>query len=700
MEKHRVGIIHYRKKIKSLKRVIELSGAFEGLNGDERIFLKPNIVYWFPSCPPYGVATTSRIVEDTIILLKELGIKDITIGEGTVTMNPKDIQTTQHAFEYLGYNRFKEKYGIKVINVLERPFKKLDLGDNIELNFNADALNTDYIISLAVLKTHSQSKVSLSLKNLKGLIDVTSRKKCHSPDEIKDLEFYLYHLPKKLPPVIPIIDGIYTNELGPGYDGTMRRSNILIASSDMFSADKIGTSILGYDPSDVSYLSYYAQENNRPIDFSDIEVIGKSIESISDPHRYQFPYTEDHTLPLALSKQGVKGISYRQYDNTTCTYCALITGLLPIAITYAWNSSQGDPWDNIEVIMGKRMKPTPGKKKTILLGQCMVNKHRNNPDINEMLPIKGCPVKLENIAKVFHQAGVNIHPEFFENLDNIARFLGLVYKNRFNEFQESFFNDEVKDETVPPIDNIGVSQFFLDGRGSKDLPEKQGKFEVRFFGLVGEKNTNAIKNITVEGPKGYEFQFKNQPFDYRNGNGYIVDNYNRQMVWYLGYDRNGFLEDGEYKFKIDYWNGETRFKTRILDANNKLLENYLKLKNRIEYSYEEKSKYMGDPKIYVNAKWTTLDKLKGVDAYYAFYVSKGREDFINLHDLTHFDNIFATSILIPSYGLNKNSGLINTRWRPLTPDTYYSWVTEICDFNTYKNINMTIHQPTQYFKTN
>jgi hypothetical protein len=480
----------------------------------------------------------------------------------------------------------------------------------------------------------------------------------------------------------------------------MRRTNILIASSDMFSADKVGASILGYDPSDVSYLYYYAQENNRPIDLSDVEVIGKSIESVQDPHRYQFPYTDDHTLPLALSKQGVKGIFYRQYDNTTCTYCALITGLLPIAITYAWNSSQGDPWDDVEVIMGKRMNPTPGKKKTILLGQCMINKHRNNPDINEMFPIKGCPVKLENIAKVFHQAGVNIHPEFFENLDNIARFLGLVYKNRFNEFQESFFNDEIEDETVPPIDSIGVNQFFLDGKSSEGLPEKQGKFEVRFFGLVGEKNTNAIKNITVEGPKGYEFQFKNQSFDNRNGNGYIVDNYNRQMVWYLAYDRNGFLEEGEYKFTIDYWNGETRYKSRILHTNNKFLESYLKLKNKIEYSYDEIPIHLGDPRIYVNTKWTTLNKLKGLDAYYALYVSKGRNDFINLHDLTHFDNIYVTSILIPSYGLNKGSALVNTRWRPLNPDSEYSWLTEICDSNSYKNINMTIHQPIQYFKTN
>ena len=115
MEKHRVGITRYRKKIKSLRRVVELSGAFNNLRGDEKVFLKPNIVFWStnPDYPAYGVVTTSRIMEDTIILLKEFGIKDITIGEGTVTMDPKDLKTTHHAFESLGYNRFKKNMELK-----------------------------------------------------------------------------------------------------------------------------------------------------------------------------------------------------------------------------------------------------------------------------------------------------------------------------------------------------------------------------------------------------------------------------------------------------------------------------------------------------------------------------------------------------------------------------------------------------------
>ncbi|UCD00664.1 MAG: hypothetical protein JSV23_07170, partial [Promethearchaeota archaeon] len=66
--------------------------------------------------------------------------------------------------------------------------------------------------------------------------------------------------------------------------------------------------------------------------------------------------------------------------------------------------------------------------------------------------------------------------------------------------------------------------------------------------------------------------------------------------------------------------------------------------------------------------------------------------------LTYFDPIYLNSILMPSYGLNKSSTLVFTRWKPLKPNTEYTWLTEICDANEYSNINMTIYQPVQYFR--
>ncbi len=698
MNRHRVAIVQYRKKIESLRKAVELSGTFENLTGNEKVFLKPNIVYWVidPSYSKYGIITTSRIVEDTIILLKERGISDITIGEGIITYKPNDFKAAHHAFETLGYNKFKDRYGVKVINVFERPFEKVDIGDGITLNFNVDFLHSDFIVSLPVLKTHSQTKVSLAIKNLKGLIDVKSRKKCHSADTDKDLDFYISRFPNNLPPTVAIVDGIYTNERGPGFDGKMRRSNILVASSDFFSADKVGAKILGFDPSEVSYLVHYAKDNNRPIDFSDIDVVGKKISRVQVKYEYKFPYTTDGLRPIIFDKLGMQGINFREYDNSLCTYCASVMTLIVNSIVFAWN---GDPWDDVEVLLGKRMDPTPGKKKTILFGQCMYNKHGNNPDINEMIPIKGCPAKLENVVNAFHEAGINVNPEIFENVDKLSTLLGIGYKHRFNEFEQSFFIEDAMSETVPPLDDVVVSQAYFDNYDDNNVPNKQVKLETRFFGLAGEKNTNAIKKILVEGPGNYEFKFKNQPFDFENGNGYVVDNYNRGLIRFLAFDRDGFLNDGKYTFTAEYWNGEIRTKSRVLKTNETLLNSYLKVREKIKFSHEIKPSPKGDSRIFISTKWTTLNELGGVDAYYANHVSEGHANNVNLHDLTSYDAIFTVSFLLPSSGFNKNFSLINTPWRPLKPDAEYTWFTEIHDANSFKDLNVSIYQPIQHFKT-
>jgi uncharacterized protein (DUF362 family) len=370
-----------------------------------------------------------------VILLKERGIEEITILEGIATYDPRDPETHAHAFESLGYNILKGRYGVRVLNVFERPFKKIDLGAGVVLNFNEDILQSDFVVDLPVLKTHSQAVVSLGIKNLKGLIDVRSRKKCHSPHPEKNLSYMIARLANKIPPSFTLLDGIYTTERGPYFEGRLRRSNILIASSDIFSVDKVGAKVLGYDPHEVPHLVHAAQDFGRPIDLSDVEVVGERIEAVASRHEYAFPYTEDRNLPMPFEKLGIKGLTYRQYDDTICTYCSGFTTVILIAIANAW---RGEPWNEVEILTGKRMKPSSGKKKTILIGKCMVQANKNNADINEMIAVKGCPPDLKEAMKALHQAGIDVSPTFFENMDMAAGFFMKRFEGKPG-FEESFF---------------------------------------------------------------------------------------------------------------------------------------------------------------------------------------------------------------------------------------------------------------------
>jgi uncharacterized protein (DUF362 family) len=437
VEKRIVAIVRFEKPLESVRRAVDLSHGLDHLPGKAKVFIKPNIVFWTCTTPfpKWGVVTTSRVVEDMVILLKERGIDEITILEGIATYDPRDPKTHAHAFESLGYNVLKRRYGVKVLNVFERPFKKIDLGAGVVLNFNEDILQSDFVVDLPVLKTHSQTVVSLGIKNLKGLIDVPSRKKCHRPHPEKNLDYMIARLANRIPSSFTLLDGIYTSERGPYFEGRLRRSNILIASSDIFSADKVGAKVLGYEPCEVPHLVHAAQDFGRSIDFSDIEVVGEKIEAVASRHEYTFPYTDDGNLPKAFEKLGIKGLSYQRYDRTICTYCSGFTTIILRAIADAW---RGDPWDDVEILTGKIMKPTPGKKKTILIGKCMVQANKNKADIKEFIAVKGCPPDLKEAMEALHQAGIEVSPAFFEHMDMDAGFFMKRYEGKAG-FEESFY---------------------------------------------------------------------------------------------------------------------------------------------------------------------------------------------------------------------------------------------------------------------
>ena len=441
-DKKIVSIVRYEKPMESVRKAVELSKGLENLSPNAKVFIKPNIVFWTKAVqfPKWGVITTSRVMEDMVMLLKEQGIDDIVIGEGTVTFNPKDKETSAHAFETLGYKILKKQYGVKYINVFERPFETVDLGEGITLSFNTDLLHSDFVVNIPVLKTHAQTLVSLGIKNIKGTLDIKSRKKCHSADHKKDLNYMIAKLPQILPPCFTILDGIYTNERGPGFDGKIRRSNILVASSDILSADMVGAKVLGYEPSEVPYLVHKAKDSRRQVDLSDVEVVGEKIKHVSSRHGYAFPYAEDEdgSLPLPMKRMGIQGISYRKYDLTMCTYCSFLNGPILTGIAQAW---KGDPWDDVEVLTGKAMKPTPGKKKTILLGKCIYQANKDNPEIREMIAVKGCPPSLKKIVEAFHEADIPLNPAILENMDKVPGFFMKKYEGR-PEFDEAFFRIE------------------------------------------------------------------------------------------------------------------------------------------------------------------------------------------------------------------------------------------------------------------
>jgi hypothetical protein len=85
------------------------------------------------------------------------------------------------------------------------------------------------------------------------------------------------------------------------------------------------------------------------------------------------------------------------------------------------------------------MRPTPGMKKTILLGQCMCDLHADNPDINEKIMIRGCPAEPEDALEALQRAGIEASPGFFRNITGFPGLFMGRYRRR-PEFDVSFYS--------------------------------------------------------------------------------------------------------------------------------------------------------------------------------------------------------------------------------------------------------------------
>ncbi len=435
---HKVSLVNYTTPYDSLKKAIDLVDGLKGISANSKVFIKPNFVVWFDGIPfpKYGVLTTARMIEDLVILLNEHGITNLTLIEGVAKVEENSKSLLNLATKAMGLDNLSKKYGLKVIDVHDSTFTDIEL-DDITLSVNSDILEADHIINMPVLKTHSQCKVSLGIKNLKGLINIESRKKCHNADSKINLDYHVAKFAKMLSPTLNIIDGIYSLEYGPTIFGQAHRTNLIIASKDLISGDKVGATLLGYPVESVPHLSYAISSHERIDDLKDVDIQGDIVvDEMIKPHKSIREHSETEDMPQLFEDFGVKGIRLPKVDSTLCTYCVPFFAYATAGIVMSQNEKKD--FDDIEILSGKKLEPSGNHKHTLLLGQCQVKLNRKNSKINDCVMVKGCPPKKEEFVDAFTKLGIHLPDNPIEWMNNLPTLFCAQYTNN-PEFDESFY---------------------------------------------------------------------------------------------------------------------------------------------------------------------------------------------------------------------------------------------------------------------
>ena len=369
-----VSVVRFDGSFESISRAIELCGGFGKLDRSDRVLIKPNITYcgWMP-IPPYGMVTTSKMVEGILRLLAEHGCNDVSIGEGTIAEGVGS--NTRRGYKYTGIERVAKRYGAKLFDLNEGPFERRELGE-IKVGVSKIALDADFLINVPVLKTHPQVKVSLGFKNLKGCLDIPSRKRFHQ----KGLDHLICLLNQLLECDLTIIDGIYMLERGADtLMGLAHRKDLIIASHDAFACDCVGATIMGFEPSQVGYLREYAELRNRPIDISAIQTVGEDVEPLRESLVWESNAEEE------LRTYGITGLSVPYPGHNLCSGC--YSNLICALGAFAKFNPNRDCGDT-RICWGRKQANAGTGQRTILYGNCAISKNRDDEHVTR---IAGCP---------------------------------------------------------------------------------------------------------------------------------------------------------------------------------------------------------------------------------------------------------------------------------------------------------------------
>jgi uncharacterized protein (DUF362 family) len=398
-----VSLVTYSASPHSLQDAVAQCGGFDHLDKKAAVLIKPNLVTWSDEfkISPFGVFTTTRLVEDLVILLRDFGCTDISIGEGSVQLK-KDVGTMQ-IFTAMGYNDMAKRYDLKLVDFNATESVTVKVREGLSFHIAKEAMESGFFIDMPVLKTHPQSKVSLAIKNLKGCLKTPSRKRCHNPDF--GLEYCFSHLADYIKPALTIVDGIYALELGAFHFGNAYRKNVIVASRDILAADMVAAKTIGFDPQDIVHFQEYATRHGKSLNLSDYDIQGEALSDYIKPLKWDWPWNTSNTGPAKYDKLGITGVSVPKYDETLCSGCSPLSNMINIMVVSAF---KGQPLPRIEILNGKKMQAKSGFDKTVLVGNCIIHANRESDNICEAIKVSGCPPDYESLVAALRQAGLAI----------------------------------------------------------------------------------------------------------------------------------------------------------------------------------------------------------------------------------------------------------------------------------------------------
>ncbi|MCX6032324.1 MAG: DUF362 domain-containing protein [Chloroflexi bacterium] len=217
----------------------------------KRVLVKPNLIDIVEGSP----TTTSPILVGAVLdLLAELGVGEVAVGEG-----PGFRREAWPVVEGCGLAAVLAARKVPFVDLNYDDPQPVPVRDGWFRRTNAVWLprhvrEADLVISVPKLKTHHWAGVTLSLKNLFGIVPGARYGWPKNMLHVNSIPASIVGLYQLVRPMVAIVDGIVGMEGDGPLFGTGVPHGVLAAGADPVAVDSTCARLMGFDPQKVGYL--------------------------------------------------------------------------------------------------------------------------------------------------------------------------------------------------------------------------------------------------------------------------------------------------------------------------------------------------------------------------------------------------------------------------------------------------------------
>lgn len=207
----------------------------------KRIGVKPNILAAKKASG--GAVTHPELVDGVLTYLKEEGFVNVVVLEGSWIGDH-----TSQAVRVCGVYDVCVKHGVPFLDLQKDSFKTLDAA-GMPVSVCDEALKLDYLINLPVLKGHCQTTITCALKNSKGLIPNSEKRRFHTLGLHKPIA----HLNTVIHQDFILVDNI-CGDLDFEEGGNPVVMNRVLGFKDPVLCDSFAAESMGHRAHDIAYI--------------------------------------------------------------------------------------------------------------------------------------------------------------------------------------------------------------------------------------------------------------------------------------------------------------------------------------------------------------------------------------------------------------------------------------------------------------